>query len=194
MSTTELDTYLLENWVDLDTAAARASAIQEAVFDAINAAAKEWASIRGWSGVFSYEGDLWVSPPAWTLKAGSRPSADAWFVLKLFNDDEDHWWLTSLMHLGQGSAGFRFSQTRLSAKTWQGIVTDPARLSLLPAFGLQERAALVLPLALDRAAIIDGALAGDYSIAVQPVIVALDQLEAAVDIISPWLGQRPEKS
>lgn len=194
MSTSELDTYLLENWSDLDAATARAGAIEEAVFDAINSAAREWASLRGWTGVFSYEGDLWVSPPAWTLKAGSRPSADAWFQLEWFHNDEDHWSLTALLRLGQGSAGFRVGQTRKSAKAWQAAVTDPSRLALLPAFSLQERAALVLPLALDRTAIMEGASVGDYSIAIQPVIAALDELEAAVDIITPWLGERVEKS
>lgn len=189
MSDTELDTFLLENWGDLDRASARARQIEEAVFETIIDQAQAWAAERNWSGIYSYEGHFWLAPPEWTLSPGPKPKVDAWFQLDFFDDDQDYWSVTTLMGLGSGRAGFKLAQTRITAKAWKTRIAEPSSLAALPAFRLEPPASLVLPVRLDHREVVEGAAIGDYLKAVQPITAALDKLEAAATVIAPWLDE-----
>ena len=83
MSTIELDTYLLNNWMDLESAASRANALDEEVLTALETEVRNWADAQQWSGVFAQD-NIWLAPPEWTSKAGKRPDADAYFQLAYY--------------------------------------------------------------------------------------------------------------
>lgn len=188
MSTTDLDTYLLNNWVDLDAATTRGYAIEHAVFEALADEVRHWADQRGWSGVFTSD-LIWLSAPEWTTKTGSRPAADASFQFGYHGPEEDSFAVTSLTGLNQDVAGFDFHQTRLAAKVWKPRATAPELLAALPGFSLQS-AGLFHPFRLEMTDILDAAAAGDYAHVAKPVIAVLDRLEAAAPILSELLGPR----
>ncbi|HCQ53240.1 MAG TPA: hypothetical protein DIV82_03770 [Brevundimonas diminuta] len=189
MSTTELDTYLLTNWLDLDAAASRGNVIEYAVLDAVADEVRRWAEARQWSGVFTSE-TLWLAPPEWTVKAGKRPAADAWFRFAYYGPEEDNFAITSLMGLNQDVAGFDFHQDRVAAKLWKQKATTPQTLDALPGFSLQS-AVLFHPYQLAHADVLEAASGGDYSHVAGSITTVLDQLEAAVPTLSALLGDRP---
>jgi hypothetical protein len=191
MTVADLDTMLLDGWADLDAAGKRADAIEEMVFEAINRRAESWAEERGWSGIFNGPDELWIAPPAWTTSTGGRrPGADAWFQLSDKGAEEDCWWLTSLMGLGQGRLFFKFRQTRIVNKAWVAIAKEAGNAAALPQFTVDDSPSFILPFRVDRD-LIRPAVQGD---GLQGVLdrleAALQQLESAVPIIDPWLGPR----
>lgn len=188
MSTAELDTYLLQNWMDLEAAAARGFVIDEAVREAIADEVRSWAEQRGWSGVFSTDA-IWLSAPEWTTKVGSRPAADAWFMLDCLDGDDERYWLTALTGSSRSQAGFVFRQNRMPAKTWKAWATAPDVLASLVGFSLQT-SVLFHPLRLDSADVLEGAASGTYAQAAAAVSPVLDRLEAAASVITQHLGPR----
>lgn len=189
MSNADLDSYLLNNWEDFDAAAARGNTLEYEVLGALAEEVRRWAEVKAWSGLFTAE-SIWLAPPEWTTKPAPRPDADAWFRLDYHGPEEDAYSLTALMGLNRDVAGFGFHQSRIPARQWKPTATSPELLAALPGFSLQASRPFV-PLKLERADLLDAAVGGDYGQAAAPVVAVLDRLEAAVPVISPYLGSRP---
>lgn len=186
MSTAELDTYLLANWLDLDAATKQAGRIEEAIYEALADETRRWAGERGWSGVFTYE-TLWLAPPEWSAPGRSRPTADVSFELGYHGPGEDAFSLTTLMGLNQDVAGFDFYQSRVLARIWKPLIASPETLATLPGFTLQA-STLFHPFSMDAADVRDAAAAGDYSSVARLILPVLDNLERAVPVLSRLLG------
>lgn len=186
MSTAELDTYLLENWLDLDAASKRATDIEVAIYEALADETRRWAGERGWSGVFTYE-TLWLAPPEWSAQGRSRPTADVSFELSYHGPGEDAFALTTLMGLNQDVAGFDFYQSRVLAKIWKPLIASPENLAALPGFTLQS-STLFHPFSMDPAEVRDAAASGDYSVVAKLIVPVLDNLERAVPLLSRLVG------
>lgn len=191
MSTTDLDVYLIENWLDMEAAATRAAAIDDTLHNAVADAVRGWADARGWVGVFS--NDLWLAPPEWAKHGGARPDADAYFALHAVDDDNDNYWLTAFATLDRSQAGFIFGQTRIKQRAWKQTVSSPELLSALPGFALHD-GQLYHPLKLDRDDVLEAARSSDYRLAVSGVVGVLDRLEAAVEVFERHLGPRGDEA
>ncbi len=187
MSTIELDTYLLNNWMDLESAASRANALDEEVLTALETEVRNWADAQQWSGVFAQD-NIWLAPPEWTSKAGKRPDADAYFQLAYYGPSDDLYWLTSLMGLNQDVAGFQFRQTRMNARTWKLRSTSPEALSAMPGFTIQS-GNLFYPWRLELGDVLEAAAGGDYANVATSVTAVLDRLQSAVPVLSQLLGE-----
>lgn len=188
MSTAELDTYLLTNWKDLEAATSAAYVIENAVYEALAEEVRRWAEPRGWSGVFNTD-LIWLAPPEWTIKPGSRPSADAYFQFGYHGSEEDSFALTSLMGLNQDVAGFDFYQTRLPARFWKPKATSPEILAALPGFSVQA-GGLFHAFGVEHAEVLEAAGSGDYAQVINSVRTVMDNLGAAVPVISRQMGPR----
>lgn len=188
MSTTELDAYLLNNWADLEAATTRGYAIENAIFEALADEVRRWGEPRGWSGVFTAD-LIWLAPPEWTIKTGSRPSADAYFQFGYHGPEDDSFALTSLTGTTQDVAGFDFHQNRLGARLWKPKATSVELLSALTGFSIQS-AGLFHEFTLELPHILEAAAAGYYADVAKPVVAVLDNLEAAAPVISQYLGPR----
>jgi len=190
MSSPELDKLIIDNWGDLEAARGRADEIEEVVFDAVNQGVKAWCDARGWSGKFKAPASMWLAPPQWTTAHGTRPAADAFFQFVASDTDDDQWYLTALMGLGAGEIAFRLKQELLSKRAWAEIVRDPDNVARLPAFTIDDTPAFCLPLRIDQTAVVTALETADFDDALKPLVLLLDQFEAAVPVIDPWLGPR----
>lgn len=188
MSTIELDTYLLKNWMDLEAAVSRANALETEVLEALDKEVRRWADAHQWSGVFALD-DIWLAPPEWTTKPGKRPNADAFFQLAYHGPSEDSYSITSLMGLNQDISGFEFRQTRLNARTWKPKATSPETLAVLPGFSIQS-GSLFYPYRLEHADVLEAAAEGDYTHVAASVTAVLDRLQSAVPTLSRLLDDQ----
>ncbi len=188
MSTIELDTYLLNNWMDLEAAVTRANALETEVLEALEQEVRKWADAHQWSGVFSLD-TIWLAPPEWTTKAGKRPDADAFFQFAYYGPCEDSYSITSLTGLNEDVAGFEFRQNRLNARVWKPKATSPETLAALAGFTIQS-GALFYPYRLEHADVLEAAAAGDYNNVAASVTAVLDRLQSAVPTLSRLLGDR----
>ncbi len=146
MSSEALDTAILDNWSDLDAAASQAQRIEDRVCGELNSVARHWAAQRDWSGVYDFpEGAFWLAAPKWTTSKGKRPNADVFFQLEAVEDENDHYYLSSLTGLGRGKIVFRLYQSRIRTLDWKALIADPRRVAELPDLLLTNAPAFELP-------------------------------------------------
>ena len=160
MATPELDRLIVEHLADIDAAAKRLYALQGEIFEALGAAAEDWAGKNGWLGKFDYlNEEFWLAPADWRTPGTEEEDNvfQAWFQMELGAGDtdssgkpeEDFFYLTRLCRVGSGEIGFRFKQDLITKGQWRRRFRDLAGRAENTAFVVDREPSFFLPVQLE---------------------------------------------
>lgn len=188
MSSPELDALLVSNLSDLEAVRRQLEEVQRNVFHEVDTFVEDWATKRGWTGVFDYhDTEMWLAPPTWRLPEGEPQDMFAWFVLSAGPDDtesgragEDYLYLTRLCQAGFGQLGFVLSQSLLSREAaWKKLLQARVELIEETPFILDRTGRLFLPVRIDQKELANAIREQSIPDALTPLRAALDQLAMA---------------
>ncbi|WP_284876675.1 hypothetical protein [Brevundimonas sp. MEB006b] len=186
MSSPELDRLIVENILDLDSAANRVEPIEMRIWAAHAEAMESWSQDCGWVGEFDTDGDLIARPEAWETDGEKQ----AWFGLGFgANDDELDLYFELVQLTGaKGNVCLWFGYKGLR-NPWKAVARQHAEALREFGFVMTPYGDFYTPCSPDLTQMVEAVESGDFRAATDPVRAALDRGKAAEPVFTAILKQ-----
>jgi hypothetical protein len=199
MSEPDLDALIVGNLADLDSAVRHIEeTLQPALAEEMDKLIEAFRCEIGWDGKTDWkdDGEVWLAPSEWRASTDSDGEEfKCFFVLDFVHGPgqvEDFFWITSLVHAGVASLGFRWLRDGVTKRAWRKAVSqEPDLVSTIRACGFnydESDGSFILPFFIPHEALAEALREESSERAFGPLRQALQRLPDAKPAFDALVG------